>query len=131
MGEAGEVHCDDKDSILSLANITVLSDVGTCEPGRFHLTSLGIYTQLSTFRTIYFTGRLPHAGTAPLGPPGKSAPKWACRCVVVSYPPGVYTNGVVRQALAAIPFLEYPLYLTPEMVGVKYVYDYRTCYPAD
>ena len=60
MGGAGGQHADDNDSAMSLSNMTILSDVGPCEPGRFHLTGLGVFIQLFTFRSIYFAGRLTH-----------------------------------------------------------------------
>ena len=116
----GGKHDDKHDSVLSLSNMTVLSDMpDSYEPGRFHLVGLGVYVQLSTFRSIYFSGRLQHGGTSPLAPPGMQPVSWACRCVVIGYPAGAYVNGVGRQALAILPYKKEPLYLTPEMVGVK------------
>ena len=120
MGQSGMHHSDDRDSIIGLSNMTVLSDtVPNGEPGRFHLTSLGVYIQLHTFYSIFFSGCLLHGGTSPLAPPGKTPPPWSCRCVVIGYPAGTYTNGTVRQALAVVPLRQEPLYLTPEMIGVK------------
>lgn len=124
MGISGDAHEDEHDSELSFSNMTVLSDTDTSEgdepyePGRFHLIGLGVYTQLYTFRSIYFTGRLRHGGTAPLAPMGQSAAPWAYRCVIISYPAGAYVSGLIRQAFATLPFNDELLYLSPEMTGV-------------
>ena len=120
MGISGMQHEDLHDAAMSLSNMTVLSDIDVQgEPGRFHLTSLGVYVQLFQFSTIFFSGRLPHGGTPPLGPPGKLPAPWSTRCVVIGYPSGSYVNGILRQAIAVVPYQKHPLYLTPEMVGVK------------
>ena len=125
MGESGVAHEDVHDSELGMSNMMVFSDIGDEEigedgyqPGRFHLIGLGVYIQLFTFRSIYFPGRLRHAGTSPLAPRGEEAAKWACRCVIISYPSSAYLKGTIRQAFAALPFGGDLLYLSPEMTGV-------------
>lgn len=120
MANFGGKHTDDKDSVLGLSNMTVLSDVpDDYEPGRFHLVGQGVYVQLPKFRSIHFSGRLAHGGTAPLAPPGMAAIAWAIRCVLISYPSGPWNEGTCRQALAALPQIkDGPLYLTPEMTGI-------------
>lgn len=116
----GGRHANDNDSAASLSNMTVLSDhPDSYEPDRFHLVGVGVYTQLSTYRSIYFCGRLEHGGTAPMAPAGEEPVSWAVCCVVVFYPAGVYVNGVGRQAIAALPYKQEPLYLSPEMIGIK------------
>lgn len=111
---------------MGLSNMTVLSDIPDSahsselyyEPGRFHLIGLGVYMQLVSLRSIYFPGRLRHGGTAPLAPPGHSPVPWAYRCIVISYPSSAYISGFIRQAIAALPFSNELLYLSPEMTGV-------------
>lgn len=133
MGISGDAHEDTHDSELGFSNMMVLSDIpgsdpekedpeeGEYEPGRLHLIGLGLYTQLFTFRSIYFTGRLRHGGTAPLAPVGKPAQPWAYRCVIITYPSGAYVSGLIRQAFATLPFRDEVLYLSPEMTGVSCV----------
>ena len=120
MGVFGGGHRDDNDSTLSLSNMTVLSDLAPgMEPGRFHLLGIGVYAQLHTFSSIFFSGRVAHGGTAPLGLPGQDPPPWSARCVVIGYPSGPFINGTIRQAMAVVPFRQDPLYLSPEMCDVK------------
>ena len=121
MGFFGGKHSDDRDSALSLSQMTVLTDIPEAhEPGRFHLPGLGMYVTLETYRGIYFSGRMKHGGTPPLAPAGQEPPAWAARCVVICYPSGAYVNGVTRQAIGSLSCLnDLPLYLTPEMVGIK------------
>lgn len=120
MGLFGDIHSDDRDSVIGYSNMTVLSDVPEdYEPGRFHLVAQGVFVQLPKFRTIHFSGRLLHGGTAPLAPPGQAPIEWACRLVCISYPSGAWVHGTCRQALAALPQIKGdPLYLTPEMIGI-------------
>ena len=127
LGLFGRKHADDKDCTFSMSVMVVLSDLPPDhEPGRFHIPGLGIYVQLETFSTIFFSGRLQHGGTPPLGPAGQPAEDWACRCVVIGYPSGAYVNGTIRHALGALPHKKEPLYLAPEMIGIEYVLFYAT-----
>ncbi|KAF7789175.1 hypothetical protein EIP86_000112 [Pleurotus ostreatoroseus] len=89
------------------------------EPGRFHFLSHGFYVRLETFYAVYFSGRLLHGGTAPLAAPGRRIPSWAYRCVLIGYPPKYIMEGDIRHTLAALPHRAEPLYITPEMTGVK------------
>lgn len=70
---------------------------------------------------IFFSGRLPHGGTAPLAPPGEEVPPWAIRCILIGYPARAIIEGEARHSLVALPRQAEPLYISPEMTGVKYV----------
>lgn len=120
----GATHTDKKDAVIGLTGMLVVSDLpDDHEPGRLHLPGLGIYVELNLHRIVFFSGRRVHGGTPPLAPRGQDPPKWAARCMVVCYPSGAYVNGVVRQCMAAVPCRkckeDIPLYLSPEMVGIK------------
>ena len=119
----GQIHTDKHDDVTGFSCMTPLSDLaGTKdeEPGRFHFITRGFYINLDRLVNVFFSGRLPHGGTAPLSPPGESPPAWALRCVLIAYPAGAIVSGGARHALAALPFRE-PLYISPEMTGVKLV----------
>lgn len=125
MKEFGDVHTDDHDAVTGLSTMTVLSDLSHLpgeDPGRFHLVSTGTYIVLNPLHNVYFSGLLPHGGTAPLAPPGQDPPPWATRCVLIGYPSRAMVEGTARHPLAAMPFGEEIFYVTPEMTGVKFVY---------
>ena len=118
----GVSHMDTHDAAACLSCMLVISDLPKgdgWEPGRFHFLAHGFYINLEPHYTVYFSGRLPHGGTAPLAPPGQKAPNWAYRTVVIGYPPKYIMNGEVRHSLAALPNKAEPLYISPEMTGVK------------
>lgn len=124
MGHYGNGHTDGHDSPTGFSCIIPVSDLtgepGE-EPGRFHFISRGFYVVLEPMVTIFFSGRQLHGGTAPLAPPGKVAPSWALRCILVGYPSRAILEGSARHCLAALPHRAEPVYLTPEMTGVKCV----------
>ena len=94
------------------------------EPGRFHFITRGFYCSLEPRIVIFFCGRLPHGGTAPLAPPNKTAPRWAIRFVLIGYPPRVLVEGNAHHTLGALadtPHDAEPIYLTPEMTSMKLV----------
>lgn len=104
--------------------MTVLSDLSGRpgeDPGRFHFVTSGAYIALVPFTNVYFSGLLPHGGTAPLAPPGEDAPSWAVRCVVIGYPSRAMVEGTARHPLAGMPFGDETFYITPEMTGIKCV----------
>ncbi len=89
------------------------------DPGRFHFLNYGFYVSLDVGYTFFFSGLHQHGGTAPLAPPDTDAPEWAVRGVLIGYPPRTIMQGNVRHTLAALPHRAEPLYITPEMTGVK------------
>ena len=120
----GQIHMDKHDDVSGFSCMTVLSDLtGETgeEPGRFHFITRGFYANLVPLANIFFSGRLPHGGTAPISPPGVVPPAWALRCVLIAYPAGAIVSGGARHALGALPFRE-PMYISPEMTGVQSVF---------
>ena len=100
--------------------MTVLSDVEKGgEPGRLHLTGAGVFIQLHPFLNVWFSGQMAHVGTPALRSGKRGSKNWGVRCVVISYPSGMFVDGTGRQAIGLLPFQSEPLYLTPEMVGLK------------
>ncbi len=62
---------DTHDHAACLSCMLVVSDLPDgegWEPGRFHFLAHGFYINLEAHYTVYFSGRLPHGGTAPLAP---------------------------------------------------------------
>lgn len=119
----GQIHTDKHDDVTGFSCMTPLSDLTGKdgeEPGRFHFITRGFYVNLVPLANIFFSGRLPHGGTAPLSPPGVVPPKWALRCILIAYPAGAIVSGGARHALGALPFRE-PMYISPEMTGVQSV----------
>ena len=119
----GQIHTDKHDDVTGFSCMTPLSDLTGSEGeevGRFHFITRGFYVNLDPLVNVFFSGRLLHGGTAPLSPPGQSPRSWALRCVLIAYPAGAIVSGGARHALAAMPFRE-PLYISPEMTGVKWV----------
>lgn len=119
----GQIHTDKHDDVTGFSCMTPLSDLTGKrgeEPGRFHFITRGFYANLVPLTNIFFSGRLPHGGTAPLSPPGIPPPAWALRCVLIAYPASAIVSGGARHALGALPFRE-PMYISPEMTGVQSV----------
>lgn len=117
----GIPHCDGCDFAASFSCMQVISKLPEedgWQGGRFHLLALGCYVKLERWRTIYFSGRLRHGGTAPLAPKGQKAPAGTFRVVVIGYPPETMIGGHIRHALAAMPFTSEPLWLTQEMTSI-------------
>lgn len=120
----GQIHTDKHDDVTGLSVMIPLSDLSQKdgeEPGRFHFITRGFYTNLVPLVNVFFSGRLPHGGTAPLAPPGTKAPSWALRCVLIGYPASAIVSGGARHALASLPYRE-PMYISPEMTGLKCVW---------
>lgn len=119
----GQIHTDKHDDVTGFSCMTPLSDLTKKdgeEPGRFHFISRRFYVNLTPLANIFFSGRLPHGGTAPLSPPGTVPPPWALRCILIAYPAGAIVSGGARHALGALPFRQ-PMYISPEMTGVQSV----------
>ena len=128
----GEAHRDKRDAVTGLSCMLVNSDLPDEEgeePGRFHFLAWGFWVRLDLWLTVYFSGQLPHGGTAPLAAPGQTAQDWACRSVLIGYPPRMIMEGDIRHSLAALPHSDEPLYITPEMTGIKYVRKRSSAYP--
>lgn len=122
MKSFGVTHRDAYDFGAALSSMTTMSDIPDDEdqePGRFHFLAHGFYVTLEPWKIVFFSGLLPHGGTAPLAGPGKTAPHWAYRALLIGYPPKYIMSGDVRHSLAALPNQSHPLYITPEMTGVK------------
>ncbi|KAF7792930.1 hypothetical protein EIP86_004033 [Pleurotus ostreatoroseus] len=122
MANSGKPHTDITDAVTGLSCMLVLSDLPEeegQEPGRFHFLPMGFYVNLEPFYTVFFSGLQLHGGTAPLAAPGKKAANWAYRCVLIGYPSRYIVEGNVRHALAALPHRAEPLYISPEMTGLK------------
>ena len=120
----GVAHRDKRDAVTGMSCMLVNSDLPDEEgeePGRFHFLAWGFWVRLDLWLTVYFSGQLPHGGTAPITALGKTAQHWACRSVLIGYPPRMIMEGDVRHSLAALPHSDQPLYITPEMTGIKYV----------
>ena len=118
----GTAHRDEHDSAVAFSVMIPLSDLPDTdgwEPGRFHFITRGFYVSLAKYNIIYFSGRLPHGGTAPLAPGCDQPPSWAIRFVLIGYPPRALVEGSARHTFAALPQGE--LFLTPEMTGMKCV----------
>ena len=117
----GDVHVDKNDDVTGFSCMTVLSaltgEKGE-EPGRFHLLTRGMYLVLHPLQSLFFSGRLPHGGTPPLAPPGRSPPPSALRCILIGYPSRAILSGGSRHTLAAYR-PEEPLYVTPEMNTIQ------------
>ena len=117
----GDVHTDKHDDVTGFSVMIPLSDLSQKpgeEPGRFHFITRGFWVRLTPLVNVFFSGRLPHGGTAPLAPPGEPAESWALRCIWIGYPASAIVSGGARHTLAALPNRE-PLYISPEMTGVK------------
>lgn len=124
MGYFGGPHIDMKDSVGSFSVMASLCDLPKgkgWEPGRFHLLAVGVYFVLDEFALIYFTGRLRHGGTSPTAPRRYKMKGWEYRLVVIGYPSEKIQMADSRQPLAAMPYQQTPLYITPEMIGVNRV----------
>ena len=120
MGDFGDIHIDEHDAVTGLSTMTVLSDLSGLtgeDPGRFHLVTKGVYCALDRLNNVYFSGLLPHGGTAPLSPPGKEPPAWAIRCVLIGYPSKGMVEGTARHPLAGMPFTNEVFCIPPEMTG--------------
>ncbi len=118
----GIVHrdaCDFSASMSAMMSMSDIPDDEDQEPGRFHFLPHGFYTTLEPWKIVFFSGLLPHGGTAPLAGPGKKAPRWAYRAVLIGYPPKYILSGDIKHAFAALPNQSHPLYITSEMTGVK------------
>ena len=117
----GDIHVDRYDDVTGFSCMTVLScltgEEGE-EPGRFHLVTRGMYIVLHPLHSLFFSGRLPHGGTPPLAPPGRTPPKTALRCVLIGYPSSCILSGMGRHTLAAYR-KGLPLHITPEMTGIQ------------
>lgn len=128
MGERfGGGHEDTEDSESQVSSMTGLSDVPpNYDPGRFYLLALGVFVELSSCINVYFCGRLRHGGTPPLAPPGEQPLPSAYRMVVIAYPPRRIVSGQTRHAIGAVQRSGDPLYLSPEMTGVKCAFFFCT-----
>ncbi len=118
----GQAHRDTKDAVTGMSCMLVTSDLPQeegAEPGRFHFLTWGFFVSLDLWLTAFFSGQLSHGGTAPLAAPGKTAPEWAVRAVLIGYPPKTIMEGDIRHTFAALPHHSEPIYITPEMTGVK------------
>ena len=118
----GAPHTDDYDAVTGWSSMTVMSALTGLpgeEPGRFHFLTQGCFVSLEPLTTIFFSGRYPHGGTAPLAPPGCQAPKSALRAVVIGYPSRAILEGTARHTLSGLARRRFPIYLSPEMTGVS------------
>ena len=83
----GQIHTDKHDDVTGFSCMTPLSDLTKKdgeEPGCFHFITRGFYVNLLPLANIFFSGRLPHGGTAPLSPPDEHPPSWASSQVGLS-----------------------------------------------
>ncbi|KAI0793096.1 hypothetical protein BC629DRAFT_1592997 [Irpex lacteus] len=87
------------------------------EPGRFHLVGQGAYFTLSYLTQVFFTGLLPHGGTAPLIPEHIPIEGWETRMFHISYPASSIISGEARHPFASWPYEAFPLYIPPEITG--------------
>lgn len=99
----------------------LLSDLpADMEPGRFHLLTLGVFFLLDEAEPIYFTGQLPHGGTAPLAPPGiQSIEPWAYRFIIIFYPASRILTGSTQTYMAASGICGEPVILPHEVFGYE------------
>ena len=90
------------------------------DPGRFHLLTLGVYFLLDEAHPIYFTGQLPHGGTAPLAAPGvDEIEHWAYRFVIIFYPALRILTGNAQTYMAASGVRGEPVTLPREVFGYE------------
>ena len=116
----GDSHTDDYDAAEGYSVLTPFSTLtGRAgeDPGRFHLLSLGFFVILVNLINIFFSGRRPHGGTAPLAPEGEQAPAHALRCIMIGYPSSHILQGSARHSFGAVPYSGEPIYISPEMTG--------------
>ena len=121
MKEFGKLHVDSWDAVHLSCMVPVSDLPESYEEGRLHLAALGAFTRLIQYCALFFSGRQPHGGTAPMAPPNTAAKTWAYRAAVIAYPPRFIVNGEAKHALAALPREKRPVFITPEITGVKYV----------
>ncbi|KAI0083298.1 hypothetical protein BDY19DRAFT_910704 [Irpex rosettiformis] len=115
------VHKDNGDAVNGHSVGLVGSDLpAIAEPGRFHLVGLGVYFRLTYMAQVFFTGLLPHGGTAPLIPEEVEIEGWETRMFLISYPASSMLNGEARHPCASLPYEEFPLHIPPEATGAPH-----------
>jgi len=125
MGEFGAEHRDKKDNRAYYTSMTSVSDLPEgYDQGRFFILYPGVFTTLSNFATMHFSGLRVHGGTAPIAPPDADPDDFqsAVRFNVIYYPPRGQTMGNQRYTLGGLPNNE-PFFISPEMTSAKYLHN--------
>lgn len=121
MGHFGGHHRDTHDCPFLFTGLTAASDLlPHWSPGRLHLLAR-FYVVLTFLVQLYFCGQHWHGGTPPIVPDGEDIPDWACRMVIMAYPPKGFVLGNISHSFAALLFSKDPFCLTPEMTGGPHV----------
>jgi hypothetical protein len=122
MGSFGRKHQDLRDGPPAYSAGTSHSKLPEgYDNGCFFLCELGVHVYLTNMQVLHFSGLKTHGGSVPTAPEGVlDIAKWAYRFFVICYPPGAYTNGTGRLALAALPNHD-PFIMGPEMTNLMCV----------
>ncbi|KAH8796253.1 hypothetical protein DL96DRAFT_1566182 [Flagelloscypha sp. PMI_526] len=123
----GDTHRDEADAVAEWSTVVVNSDYPDdptweadqrYDPGKFFILGLGVYVDLSPYRTVSFFGQHAHVGTSIRAPPGVEPPKWATRFLMVHYSKDISMNGLVSYNLAPLR-PKANLFSTPETTLVR------------